>query len=198
MALVTIASCGCATESTASPTNDTRDATYRCWQELKVVSDQLNNKLDSTDDPSDDLAKIAKSFADYAAAMNHAHDQLSDLAVADVDQRLIRFVARDIKLLADYSQLFTELSYWAANMDQTQKHANSWDASIESFLRGFFGDPMGKFNELNGRFQQLEQQRDALLARCSVKNNEWAVLLGELLQLRAELSRDFGCEFPSL
>ena len=100
--------------------------------------------------------------------------------------------------LREFAQTFEELGSIATEIEQFRKDASSWRSGFEAFLKGFMGDPRGKYNEMQQGASALEQKRQAWLQRWNQVQSDCEQLTNEENQLRATLSQRYGREFPQI
>lgn len=183
---------GCG-EDTSSPAN----ATWKYWTDLHQISQRgkpLEKRMDSVSTPQEVIAVMH----DASELIQQMARDISNLPVSNVDPDVIEYTSQSLVVLNDSASVFSQFARLLEENQALQQHAGSFDAGLESFMRGFFGDPLGKYNELNAYAQQLEQQRQQLLVRWSQLEQRINQLDAQEVRLRAALSERYGREFPSL
>lgn len=64
-------------------------------------------------------------------------------------------------------------------------------------MRGFFGDPLGKMNEIMAEDAQFRKQAEELAAEESRQNRAWSDLCTKAATLRISLQQKYREEFPA-
>src|SRR5262249_35487066 len=120
----------------------------------------------------------------------------SRLPVSDVDPELVSLGASYIQLnerVGNY--LIREQTIWSKRK-QLYDYANSPGAIFESALRGYMGDPFGKYLEVKRYDRQLGEEFQDALQEMQTLATTGAKLRADAHRLRAVLGAKYGQDFP--
>lgn len=171
-------------------------ATLEYWDQLRQIRDSLDN---------DDAFTETKSAEEYVEqlqrqrkAIDSAIEETTRLATLDVDQDAIEVGAKMAELLTGYDALLVSFERLMSDAEAFDARATSAELMVESFIRGFFGDPFAitdemraEQGELSDRHRQILQQEELL----QTKANELRIFGS---RVRAKLAARYGIEFPPL
>ena len=130
--------------------------------------------------------------------MQAGSNAISRLPLQDVDREAVNYGADLVYVLDQLSSVFSDMANLIDEAAALGEHSTSLEAGAESFIRGYFGDPMGKFNEMNARSSQLESRRQQLMSRLTQVQSQAATLQSREMRLRATLTEEYGGDFPPL
>ncbi|MEK6236636.1 MAG: hypothetical protein N2C14_18160 [Planctomycetales bacterium] len=134
----------------------------------------------------------------FTTVLRQASSEIQNLPVHDVDSELTSFGAEVVVVLNDYANTASDTAAFLNEAQAFQQYSNSFEVGAESFLRGYLGDPLGKYNELNAQAGQYEQRRRRMAARIGEMERRWNQLEGRSIQLRGVLAARHDQEFSPL
>jgi len=177
--------------------SDQSSATLAYWDALRRIGDDLDKAQANTTEP-ESADEYAAQFQQQREAISSEIDQISDLPTLDVDPAAIELGLKTTELLGDVDVLLSSFQRLVNDARHFGARANSAEMMIESFVRGFFGDPFGTHDELKAEQGTLSARHQQLLDQAEViqrKANELRVF-GD--RTRATLTARYGTEFAPL
>jgi hypothetical protein len=91
--------------------------------------------------------------------------------------------------------VFLDVQDWVQRAEAANANATSVESMVESVIRGFMGDPLGKFNDVQAELADRKQETvllDQSVRDLVDRDNEWVLRAG---RLRARLTQQYGVEF---
>jgi hypothetical protein len=171
-------------------------ATQQNWMRMRQILVSLNGTSDFGEQRT--LPGLISCLQRAQVAHSDAASEIAKLPIRDVDPEVVAFGASLIRLLNGSSAYFGRMRTIYSDRQRLEKYAVSPEAFIESALRGFAGDPLGKFDEIRATDQQLG-------AEFRESQREFRTLIavgGELrakeLQLRAAMYAKYQLDLPAI
>lgn len=176
--------------------HDEGQATWEYWHQLHQIGQELEPASPSGESPTP--AELVANLRNTADRLRQAAVRIFALSPRDVDADVVALAADYQRLISDLGLVLDRFAELIESRQQLYDHAVSFEALSESFVRGFFGDPLGKTQELReidhrlgGEFDRIQRRYEALTAR----NNEFRA---QSHRLRGRLSNQYQRDFPPI
>jgi hypothetical protein len=178
---------------TAAATKARGTATREYWQQLVSILGSLNQGLAESATGSS-VAQIQQKRQLLATASA----QVSRLPVLDVDPEAVEIGSRLVQQFGDQEAVFSACERLVTDVGAVNERAKSPDFLLESFLRGFAGDPLGAQNDLRAEQGKLSARHERLMDQAETCQRNAAELRAAQGRTRAALSARYGTEFGPL
>lgn len=172
------------------------EATFRYWTQLRQIS--LKAEVLGQMESASTAQQAASDLRNAKTTITEIADEIQDIPINDVDPKVVAYASEYVALTKNAGALYGDAADLIDERQSFQEHAGSFDVGLESLVRSFFGDPLGKYNELNTRGQQLDDRSQQLLARGRQLEQTKNALVAKEMQLRSQMAHDYNRDFPAL
>jgi len=189
---IAFVSTGCSSEATKR-----RNATCEYWAGLSRICNQFiaaSQGLDKAKTPEETIESVAKVKKLYS----NMSDDIAQLPSSFVDADVVAFGADYIQAINEVSIVSQDMGDLLKRQSQLQNAAGSASVAVESFVRGFMGDPLGKVREFTSASQNLAGEGARLQSRWASIQQRIAAFDAREVRLRSALSEKYRRDFPPL
>jgi hypothetical protein len=170
--------------------------TLQYWQSLVAARKQLR-VLRETFIPDDveSLEQVKAALVDARASLDEIRRSTARLPVLGVNPEVLELGSSLDSLIAKTDEVFLDVQDWVQRAEAANANATSVESMVESVIRGFMGDPLGKFNDVQAELADRKQETvllDQSVRDLVDRDNEWVLRAG---RLRARLTQQYGVEF---
>ena len=172
-------------------------ATWKHWKSLAPIMNKMEmnsaamNNIKNQDDGYKALKDGANLFYNISA-------EISGLSVLNVEPEVVGFSAECADLMTQSALLYSEFADYTLDASSYVKNANSFGVGLESFIRGFLGEPLAVYHEQKAEIKRLEERRIKFVERLSSLGQKAGKLTSLEIQLRSTISGRFNKELPPL
>jgi hypothetical protein len=171
-----------------------RNATLEYWNQLRQIGDHLHQNADAGGDAN----QYAAQLQEQQTALGRAIDEITRLTTLNVDEDAINVGSKMAEILADAEALLASLERLVRDAETLTSRAASTEVMVESFIRGFLGDPLGTSNELRAQQGELSNRERQFVAEAETLQRKTKDLQILANRVRARLTERFGTEFPPI
>ena len=171
-------------------------ATLAYWNQLREIGDGLDDENAFTE--TDKAEQYALQLQQQRSAIGRAIDEITRLATLDVDEDASEVGAKMAEFLSEFDALLASLERLVKDSEAFGARSTSADLMVESFVRGFFGDPFGTTNELRAEQGKLSDRHQRILGQAEALQSRANELRIFGSRMRAKLTARYGMEFPPL
>jgi hypothetical protein len=171
-------------------------ATLAYWDQLRQIGDGLDDENAFTE--TDSAEQYAAQLQQQRKAIDGATEEITRLATLDVDQDAIEVGTKMAEFLSESDALLASLERLVKDGEALGARATSAELMVESFVRGFFGDPFGTTYEMRAEQGKLSDRHQRILGQAELLQSRANELRIFGSRMRAKLTTRYGIEFPPL
>ena len=163
------------------------DATLSYWTSLGSIGSSLNN------DTSD--ARGSSTLGQKSQQFRTAAEQISRLPVLNVDKDAVEIGSKMVELLGESELVFAAMEKLVDDANEFGNRSTSGEKMVESFVRGFLGDPFGVHQEMLAEQGKLGDRHQRLLDQFEAVQRKSNELRAATNRARSALTTRYRIEF---
>jgi len=171
-------------------------ATLAYWDQLRQIGDGLDDENAFTE--TDSAEQYITQLEQQRKVIGGAIEEITRLATLNVDPDAIDVGTKMAEFLNESDALLASLERLVREAEAFGARATSAELMVESFVRGFFGDPFGTTNEMRAEHRELSDRHQRILGQAEILQSRANELRIFASRKRAKLTARFGIEFPPL
>ena len=161
---------------------------FATWQQNNPFDRELMDKLKIRE-------QVVTGMRESGNIAQRLAAKWRELPVQDVDLEAITFVSKTAEIVGQYALLCDESVDSIVEFINYAENTNADEVLVEAFIRGFFGDPLGKFNEVNDQFKQFKERRAKIYGRWRSLMDKMNQVMAQLPVVQTSLSQKYNREF---
>src|SRR5262249_41453925 len=126
-------------------------ATLAAWNRLRAVLADLGKKVEPLGAKPTSANEYSQNLTAASACFNRASMDVGAIDVSGADADFASFVGATSEYFHTCGASLAEMAEQVMTIQKFKEFADSPALGMESFLRGFFGDPFGTTNDLRAR-----------------------------------------------